>query len=55
MKTDKLKQAQAMLDRAILKRKSAQRLLAEAEEELIQAKIIFEDLAKEKANGQAGC
>ena len=46
-KADRLKQAQAMLERAILKRKSAQRLLAEAEEELIEVQIIFEDIAKE--------
>ena len=46
-KADRLTQAQAMLDRAILKRKTAQKLLAEAEEELIEVQIIFEDIAKE--------
>lgn len=46
-KADRLTQAQAMLDRAILKRKTAQKLIAEAEEELIEVQIIFEDIAKE--------
>ena len=43
---DKVKQAQVSLDRAIAKRQQAQKLWAEAEEELIIAEIKMQDALK---------
>ena len=48
-KPDPMKQAQTALDNALRKRRTAQKLMEEAEEELVQARILLDDLAKEEA------
>lgn len=46
---DKVKQAQVSLDRAIAKRQQAQKLWAEAEEEILMANILIKDAQLEEA------
>ena len=47
---DKRKQIQTMREAALNKRSFARKLMEEAEEELVQARILEDDLAKEAAN-----
>ena len=48
IKKDDRKRAEVMIDRAIAKRVYAQKLWGEAEEELIEARLLLEDLEKEE-------
>ena len=47
MKGDKMKLAQTMADKAIAKRNYAMKLMDEAEEELIQARMLMQEVEDE--------